>query len=201
AGRLRTGHVAVMLCHEGNIEDPTVYVEGFEALRAEGSIRYYGISTNSLAVLRSFHDTSDGACAVVEVDYSLLNREPETALLDYCIEKDLGVLVRGPLAKGVLSGRYGEDSVFTDTVRSRWNKGESGRASYEKMLADLETVKAVVGDDSTLVETSLRFVTSHAAHPVAIPGATRSEQSVTNGAAGAALLDDATYQRLRATRS
>ena len=196
AGRLRTDRIDVMLCHEGDIEDPTVYVEGFEALREEGFIRTYGISTNNLDVLRKFYDTSNGACAAVELDYSLINRKPEEALLGYCQEKNLGILVRGPLAKGVLSGRYDRNSVFTDTVRQGWNKGESGREGYERMLARLEKVREAVGDDAKLVETALRFVLAHPANPVVIPGATKPAQVVTNAAAGAALLDDAVYQKL-----
>ncbi|MCB0114206.1 MAG: aldo/keto reductase, partial [Caldilineaceae bacterium] len=44
-GRLRTDYVDTVLCHEGDIEDPSVYLEGFEALLSEGCIRSYGIST------------------------------------------------------------------------------------------------------------------------------------------------------------
>ncbi|MBT5832168.1 MAG: aldo/keto reductase, partial [Candidatus Latescibacteria bacterium] len=34
--RLRTDWIDVMLCHEGEIEDPSVYIEGFEILQKEG---------------------------------------------------------------------------------------------------------------------------------------------------------------------
>lgn len=195
-GRMRTDRIDVLLCHEGDIKDPAVYVAGFDALVAEGSVRHYGISTNSLDVLRTFYDMSNGVCAVVEVDYSLLNRKPEDGFLDYCLEKDLGILVRGPLAKGVLSGRYDADSVFTDTVRKGWNKGESDRAAYEKLLDRLAAVRAVVGDDDQLVETALRFVIAHKSNPVVIPGATKVSQVESNAAAGAALMDRGIYEKL-----
>ena len=195
-GRMRTDRIDVLLCHEGDIKDPSVYVAGFDALVAEGSVRHYGISTNSLDVLRTFYDMSNGACAVVEVDYSLLNRKPEDGFLDYCLEKDLGILVRGPLAKGVLSGRYDADSVFTDTVRKGWNQGESDRAAYEKLLDRLAAVRAVVGDDDQLVETALRFVIAHKSNPVVIPGATKVSQVESNAAAGAELMDRGLYKKL-----
>ncbi len=67
-GRLRTDWIDVLLCHEGDIQDPSVYIAGFETLQMEGFIREYGISTNDLQVLKNFHATSDGKCAVVEVD-------------------------------------------------------------------------------------------------------------------------------------
>ena len=98
--RLRTDWHDVLLCHEGDLEDPTVYLEGFAALVAEGRLRYYGISTNSLEVLKNFN--RDGNCAVVQVDYSLLNRQAEEAFLPYCEQEGIAVMVRGPLAKGLL---------------------------------------------------------------------------------------------------
>jgi myo-inositol catabolism protein IolS len=89
--RLRTDWHDVLLCHEGNIEDPSVYLEAFEVLVQEERLRAYGISTNSLEVLKEFN--RDGKCAVVQVDYSLLNRQPEEALLPYCHEHGIAVMV------------------------------------------------------------------------------------------------------------
>jgi len=155
-GRMRTDRLDVFLCHEKDIEDPSVYIEGFDALVAEGSILSYGISTDRLDVLSKFNDMSGGKCAVVEVDYSLLNCSPEGAFLDYCLENDIGILVRGPLARGVLAGKYDAETVFTDEVRSVWNKGESGRAAYEALLEKLSGGREAVGDDSRWVETALQ---------------------------------------------
>ena len=112
--RLRTDWLDVVLCHEGNIEDPSVYLDGFEVLKQRGRIRAHGISTNSLDVLKRYN--VNGTCSVIEVNYSLLNREPESDLLPYCQEHGIAVLVRGPLSRGLLAGKYTVDSVFTDTA-------------------------------------------------------------------------------------
>ena len=121
--RLRTDWHDVLLCHEGDLEDPAIYLEGFETLVQEGRLRHYGISTNSLEVLKNFN--RDGTCDVVQVDYSLLNRQPEEAFLPYCQQEGVAVMVRGPLAKGLLSGRYGLDAVFEDDVRGSYNQGQA----------------------------------------------------------------------------
>jgi myo-inositol catabolism protein IolS len=115
-GRLHTGWADVVLCHEGNLKDPAIYLEGFESLKQDGYLRAYGISTDDLDVLMRFN--INGTCSVVEVDYSLLNRKPEAGLLPYCQEHGIGVLIRGPLRKGLLSGKYGAASTFTDSVRT-----------------------------------------------------------------------------------
>jgi len=197
-GRLRTEWIDVVLCHEGSIKDPSIYIEGFEALREEGFIRGYGISTNELAVVKNFQEVSGGRCAVVELDYSLLNREPEAELLPYCQGQGIGVLVRGPVAMGVLAGKYDAETVFTDTVRSKWNKRQPGRKGYEKKLKALAKVQGALDDGDDLVTTALRYVIAHPCDPVAIPGATSVAQVRANAAAGEAVLDEGKYAALKA---
>ncbi|MFH1085453.1 MAG: aldo/keto reductase [Chloroflexota bacterium] len=193
--RLRSDYHDVLLCHEGDIQDPTIYLEGFEALKAEGRLRAYGISTNSLEALERFNQ--HGTCSVVEMDYSLINRAPEAALLPYCQAHGIAVLVRGPLRKGLLAGKYTRDSVFGDAVRADWNVGGRQRASYEADLAAVERLKGVVAPGQAMVTAALRYVTSHPALPVAIPGAKSPEQARMNAAAGAEALSDAELARLR----
>lgn len=194
-GRLRTESIDVMLCHEADIQDPSIYIEAFEQLRAEGFIREYGISTDSLEVLKRFNDRCGGKCAVAEIDYSLIHREPETNLLPYCRENGMAVLVRGPLARGVLAGKYDAGTVFTDTVRQNWNKGKEGRKAFEAKLAKVEKVKAAAGEGD-LATTALRYVISHVSKPVAIPGATSPRQALANAKAGETTLADDELQAL-----
>lgn len=197
AGRLRTDHIDVMLCHEGGIEDPTIYIEGFEDLKTEGFIRAYGISTNGMEPLKRFHEVSGGNCAVAEIDYSLLNRSPEQDLLPYCQENGIAVLVRGPVAMGLLSGKCGPDTVYTDAVRKGWNRGGPNRAEFEEKIARVEQIKSAIGD-ADLVTTALRYVISHSAGPVAIPGATSPAQAESNAKAGESTLTDRELSALRA---
>lgn len=184
--RLRTDWHDVLLCHEGDIEDPTIYLEGFEALKAEGKLRAYGISTNNLEVLKRFNVY--GTCSVVEVDYSLFNRAPESDILPYCQEHGIGVLVRGPLAKGLLSGKYGPGAVFHDAVRSQWHDGGRQQAQLDQRLAQVEKLKEKYKPGEEMVTAALRFVISHPTAPVAIPGAKSPEQARMNAAAGARVL-------------
>ena len=180
--RLRTDWLDVMLCHEGGIEDPSVYLEGFEVLKQRGRIRAYGISTNRLDVLKRFNANS--TCSVVQVDYSLLNRVPEAELLPYCQEHGIAVMVRGPLAKGLLSGRYTLDSVFTDRVRTRWNKDGAQRAEFERKISLVEKLKHTLTPGEEMGTAALRFGISHPTAPVAIPGAKSPAQAAMNAAAG-----------------
>ena len=182
--RLRTDWVDVMLCHEGDIEDPSVFIEAFELLKARGRIRVHGISTDRLDVLRRYHEMAPDGCAVAEVNYSLLNRAPEAELLPYCHENGIAVLARGPLHRGLLSGKHTAATRFADSVRSRWHATEADQAAFLEKIATVDKLKAVVAPGQEMATAALRYTFSHAASPVAIPGATRPEQVVANAAAG-----------------
>jgi len=194
--RLRTDWLDVELCHESTIEDPSVYLEAFEVLKKNGRIRAYGISTNSLDVLKRFNANS--TCSVVQVDYSMLNREPEQAFLPYCQENGIAVMIRGPLAKGVLSGKYDARTTFTDAVRSRWNQAGRQRDAFLRNVEVVSKLKEKLQPGNEMISTALRYVISHPSNPVAIPGAKSPEQAKMNAAAGEQIFSDAELASLKA---
>ena len=194
-GRLGTDWLDVVLCHEADIADPSVYLEAFEMLKQRGRIRAYGISTNDLGVLERFN--AHGTCSVVEVDYSLINRAPEADLLPYCVQHGIAVLVRGPLRRGLLAGKYDADSVFSDAVRAPWNAGEEGREGYLREVGQVERLKGLLEPGTEMVTAALRYVISHPAHPVAIPGCKSPAQARMNAAAGERGLSATEIDQLR----
>lgn len=193
-GRMHTDYLDVVLCHEGDIEDPTVYLEGFDTLLAEGAIRAYGISTNSLDVLKRFN--VNGTCSVVQVDYSLLNRTPEAEFLPYCAENGIAVMVRGPLAQGLLSGSYTKETVFTDSVREAWHQDPKRQQRFERQVEQVERLSALVAPGAEMVKTAIAYTFSHPAVSVTIPGAKSPTQARTNAAAGEMMLSSSEMARL-----
>ena len=145
-------------------------------------VREYGISTDSIDVLKRFN--ANGTCSVVQVNYSLLNRRAESEVLPYCAEHGIGVMIRGPLAQGLLSGRYTADSVFTDAVRAKWHTDEAQQAKFKANVASVEKLKQVLEPGEDMVTAALRFTTSPAANPVSIPGPKSPQQATMNAAAG-----------------
>jgi myo-inositol catabolism protein IolS len=194
--RLQTDWIDVMLCHEGEIEDPSVYIEGFEILLKEGRIRAYGISTNNLDVLKRFNEM--GTCSVVQVDYSLMNRNAEDGFLPYCQANNIGVMVRGPLAKGLLSGRYDKSTKFTDSIRAAWHADANEQTKYEADIDRVEKLKEFAAPGQEMVQMALRYVISHPAVSVVIPGAKSAEQAAMNASAGSEVLGDDLVSKLRA---
>ncbi|MFI5195282.1 MAG: aldo/keto reductase, partial [Chitinophagales bacterium] len=99
--RLQTDYIDLYQLHGGTISDPIdETIEAFELLRAQGKIRYYGISSIRPNVIREYIDRS-GIVSVM-MQYSLLDRRPEESMLDLLHKKQIGVLARGSVASGLL---------------------------------------------------------------------------------------------------
>jgi aryl-alcohol dehydrogenase-like predicted oxidoreductase len=168
--RLQTDYVDVIQSHI-NFRDPTmeIFLEGFQRLQQDGKVRAYGVSTSDFEYLKSFN--ADGGCATLQIDYSILNRTPEADIFPYCIENSIGVIVRGPLAMGILTGKFGPDTQFVETdFRHRWQEEPEEREVYLEDLAKAEKLRPLA-KDRTMAQLALQFVLAHPAVTAAIPGA------------------------------
>jgi aryl-alcohol dehydrogenase-like predicted oxidoreductase len=190
--RLKTDYIDLYQCHIGNLQDPDVFLEAFEILKERGKIRAYGISTDSLEVLQAFN--RDGNCSSVQLAYNMLNRRAEESVLPYCLENNIGVLVRNPLVQGMLSGKFTPETTFSDSVRKGWNEGK-GREDFLRELGRVEKLRFLAdgraGGGRTLAQAALQFILAHPAITCAIPGAKNIEQLESNAqAADGALSPD-----------
>ncbi|MCF3110609.1 aldo/keto reductase [Niabella sp. CC-SYL272] len=99
--RLQTDYIDLYQLHGGTIEDNiNETIDAFETLKQQGKIRHYGISSIRPNVMKEYVDRS--SIESVMVQYSLLDRRPEEAVLSLLKEHNKGVLVRGALAQGML---------------------------------------------------------------------------------------------------
>lgn len=194
--RLKTDCIDLYQCHLGDLTKPDVFLEAFDLLIKRGKIRAFGVSTNTAAVAQAFD--RDGRCAAVQLDYSMVNRAAEGELLPYCQAHNVGVVVRGPLAKGICAGKFSAATKFTDSVRSGWNAAP-GRDDFLRKVALVEKLRFLERPGRTLAQAALQFVIAHPAVTVAIPGAKSAEQARANAAAGAATLTAEELERIRQT--
>jgi myo-inositol catabolism protein IolS len=192
--RLRTDWIDVLLCHEPNVADPSIYLEAFELLKKQGKIRAYGVSTDILDSLKRFNQHN--TCKVVEAGYSLVNRGAEKEYFPYCQQNGIGVLLKVPLAQGLLSGRYSAQSVFTDSIRSKWHRNEKHKELFLERAALVEKIKTKLKPEEVLSDVALKFAISHPVNPVALPGAKSPEQAIMNAKAGNQLFSDEQRKRL-----
>ncbi|OLY92433.1 Predicted oxidoreductase [Cnuella takakiae] len=180
--RLQTDYIDLYQLHGGTIDDPTdETIEAFELLKQQGKIRAYGISSIRPNVVRRWvgHVGIDS----LMVQYSLLDRRPEEDILDLAYSGNIGVLVRGALAQGLLLGKPPKPYL------------EYGELVVDRAAQEM----AAVGTGSrTLTGTALQFVFKHPAVTSAVVGI-RTPQQLQEALAALEEppLDQESYSRLR----
>jgi aryl-alcohol dehydrogenase-like predicted oxidoreductase len=177
--RLDTDHVELIQCHIF-YRDPTseVFIEGFRKLKQQGKVRAWGISTGDLDVLKFFNQ--DGDCDTLQIDYSILNRHPEQEIFPYCRANDIGVIVRGPLAMGILTGKFDGTETFPEgDFRKAWIDDEAQHAQFRADLALVDQLKPIAAE-RTLAQLALGFVLANDTVTTVIPGARNRDQALKN---------------------
>jgi aryl-alcohol dehydrogenase-like predicted oxidoreductase len=180
--RLQTDYVDLIQCHI-DFRDPNMetFVAGFQKLQSDGKVRAFGLSSGDFDYLRAFN--AEGGCATLQTDYSILNRTPEAEILPYCREHNIGIIVRGPLAMGILTGKFHADHVFAeDDFRRRWQTDEDERRTFLEDLAKVDKLRRLA-DGRSLAQLALQFVLANPAVSVVIPGAKTESQLRDNLAA------------------
>ena len=158
--RLQTDYIDLYQLHGGTIADNIdETIDAFEELQKQGKIRFFGISSIRPNVIREYVKRS-GITSVM-MQYSLLDRRPEEECLDLLYDSNIGVLARGSLAKGLLSGKPAEDYL-----------DHSGTAvqKISTVLTRLSSGKRSAG------QTAIRFVLQHPAIRSAVIGIRNLEQ-------------------------
>jgi myo-inositol catabolism protein IolS len=148
-------------------------------LQQAGKIRWYGISTNDREAIDQLRTL--GPLHVLQVGYNLLEREAD-ALLNWALDEQIGTLIRVPLAKGMLTGKYSGPSALSmqegDHRHERFNRPET-REGLSKLteLGFLQTPKR------SMVQSALRFVLDHPGVSCVISGAKTRQQAEENARA------------------
>ena len=151
-------------------------MEALMDLKRRGLIRLIGISSNDMAAIRGLAELGD--VDVLQVGYNLIERQG-AATLDYARGAGVGTLIRVPLAKGMLSGKYFADwELPADDVRhERFSHPDTVRAF--RRLPEL----AFLAQGRTMPQAALRFTLDHPGTSCVIAGAKTVAQIEENAAA------------------
>jgi myo-inositol catabolism protein IolS len=177
--RLGLETIDLYQCHVWWDENVEVFAEAFADLKRQGKIRFAGVSTNEIDELKHF-DAASGGLDVLQVGYSLINRGPEKESLPYCLAHDIGVITRGSLGMGRLTGKMTAATTFPEgDVRRNWLKPER-YPQFAGEVSKAEQMQRLARADRTLAQVALEFVLHHPAVTTSIPGAKRPAQVAEN---------------------
>ncbi len=140
--------------------DPSVpFEETMAALlkcKQQGKVRHIGCSNFNCSQIENINQYGD--ILSLQTQYSLVDREFEDSLSDYCLSKEISVLAYGALVKGLLSGKFNSSSSFAvSDLRHRDTHFQGEEFKHNLKIADVVRVIAEKYK-KTMAQVALRWV-------------------------------------------
>ena len=145
-----------------------------EELVREGKIRHVGVSNFDVGEMTEFAQTRP--VETLQPPYSLFRRDIETDVLAYTRAHDIGVLVYGPLAHGLLTGAMDDRTAFAlDDWRST-NPSFHG-ATFHRNLERVGELQRFASEalGTSVAQLAVAWTLANPAVQVAIVGAQRAQ--------------------------
>jgi aryl-alcohol dehydrogenase-like predicted oxidoreductase len=167
---------------------PEVF-EGLDAIKAAGKIRDYGVSVER--VEEALKAIEYPGVASVQIIYNLFRQRPAELFFAEAKRRKVAVIVRVPLASGLLSGKITAATAFAADDHRAFNRhgeafdvGETfAGVPFEVGLAAVEEIRRLVPAGASMAAFALKWILMQEAVSVVIPGARNAEQARGNAAA------------------
>ena len=194
-GYLGVDHIDLYQLHWPDPHTPAEETAGALAeLVREGKIRHIGASNFDVEQIRELEDGI--TVETLQPPYHLFRRDIEQGVLPYCREHEIGVLVYGPLAHGLLSGRFDRDTQLDEDdwrASSKLFQGENFERNLE-VVDDLGRFARERGH--TVAQVAVAWTLAQPGVHVAIVGARRPDHIEGTAPAADIELSDEDLERI-----
>ncbi|WVT73629.1 aldo/keto reductase [Sinorhizobium chiapasense] len=176
-----------------------------DRLVTKGKIRQYGVSVEK--VEEALKAIEYPGVATVQIIYNIFRQRPHDMFFAEAQKKNVGVIVRVPLASGLLSGKITRETAFAADDHRNFNRhgeafdvGETfAGVPFEAALEAVEQLRPLVPTGVPMAQFALSWILEQQAVSVVIPGARNEAQAQSNAAAsGLAAIDDQTKAAIAA---
>ncbi|GAA4685905.1 aldo/keto reductase [Phytohabitans rumicis] len=165
--------------------------DALDTLVQEKRIAAYGVSVETCD--EALAAIARPGVASVQIILNALRLKPLEQVLPAAAAAGVGIIARVPLASGLLSGRYDENTRFAADDHRNYNRhGESfdvgetfSGVDYATGLSAVRRLKPLVPAGETMAQFALRWIVDQPAVTVVIPGARNPEQAHANASAAA----------------
>ncbi len=155
---------------------------------AKGVIEHYGVSVETIEEAKKSLDYDN--LASVMIIYNIFRPKPAEEFFQLAKEKNVGIIVRVPLASGLLTGKFSEDSVFPEDDHRNFNregeafdKGETfSGVDYKKGLQAVRELQQIKPEGITMAQFALKWILMNEAVSCVVPGAKNPQQVRENAA-------------------
>jgi len=164
---------------------PEIFEE-FEKLKSEGKILNLGVSVEK--VEEALKAIEFDNVTTVQIIYNIFRQRPQEFFFRKAAEKNVGIIVRVPLASGLLAGKFNKNTTFDAGDHRFFNrngemfdKGETfSGIPYELGLEAVDKLKAVTPAGTNLVDLALKWILMKNEVSCIIPGASKIDQVHSN---------------------
>jgi aryl-alcohol dehydrogenase-like predicted oxidoreductase len=162
-----------------------------DRLKTAGKIRHYGVSVEK--VEEALKAIEFPGVQSVQIIFNMFRHRPAEHLFSEAKRRNVGIIVRVPLASGLLTGKLSRDSKFEPDDHRQFNRhgemfdqGETfSGVEYESGLEAVSQLRDILPQGVMLAQWALRWILMFDAVSCVIPGARRSAQVEENVAASA----------------
>ena len=160
-------------------------------LRTEGKIRAFGASVESVA--EGHLCLAQEGLASLQVIFNVFRQRPAETLLPEAKAKGVAIIVRLPLASGVLAGGFTRATTFAAADHRNYNRdggafnvGETfAGLPFPKAVELADTLRSFVPEGWTMAQLAQRWILDHAEVSTVITGASRVAQVGANASVSA----------------
>ncbi|WP_254273496.1 aldo/keto reductase [Haloarcula marina] len=165
--------------------------ETFEALDRlvdEGKIAHYGVSVEK--VEQAMKAIEYPGVETVQIIFNMFRQRPAELFFEEAARRDVGVIVRVPLASGLLTGKLSRDTEFPENDHRNFNiegeafdRGETfAGLPVENGFDAVDELREQVPERMTMAQMALRWILDHDAVSTVIPGSTTPDHIEANAA-------------------
>lgn len=159
-----------------------------DALQQEEKVRFYGVSVEK--VEQGLKAIEYPGVSTVQIIFNMFRQRPAELFFPEAKKRDVGIIVRVPLASGLLTGRFSVDTVFGERDHRSSNRegilfdrGETfAGVDFEYGVNAAEELKKVFDSNYTLAQYALRWILMFDEVGCVIPGASKASHIESNAA-------------------
>ncbi|KAA3624614.1 MAG: aldo/keto reductase [Bacteroidetes bacterium] len=160
--------------------------ESFEKLKDQGKIRHLGVSVEKVEeALKAIEYPN---VTTVQIIFNLFRQKPAELFFKEAAKRDIGIIVRVPLASGLLTGLYNKNTSFEPGDHRHFNrngeafdKGETfSGIDYHLGLEAVEELRAIFPDSKNLAPIALQWILQFPEVSCIIPGASKIDHVISN---------------------
>ncbi|MBT0993025.1 aldo/keto reductase [Cellulomonas sp. DKR-3] len=176
-------------CPPSAVLDRDATYDALDTLVDEGRVAAYGVSVET--VEEALAAIARPNVASVQIILNVFRRKPLERVLPAAVEAGVGIIARVPLASGLLSGKYDEQTTFAADDHRTFNRhgeafdvGETfAGVPFEVGVAAARQVAGLTPEGATTAQLALRWIVDQPGVSVVIPGARTPAQARGNAAA------------------